>query len=219
MKKTIILLLLVTLGSGCHMMRFGNGVRGSGNRQTEKRTVPGFLNIEVSGAYEVEITCQKERSLEVTGDDNVVPLVTTEVRNNTLHIGSSKDYNVGQPITIKISVPDLEAISTSGASHINLSGLNNSELRVDSSGASKVQLTGETKRLDIETSGASTIEAKNLHAEKAKVSSSGAGYMSVYATEQLDAHASGAARIDYFGSPKTVNPETSGPASITNKSV
>lgn len=219
MKKAIILLLLVTLASGCHMMRFGSGVRGSGNRQTEKRTIPGFLNVDVSGAYEVEIVCQKERSLEIVGDDNILPLVTTEVRNNTLHIGSSKDYNVGQPITIRISVPDLEGVSTSGASHINVSGLNNSELSVNSSGASKVQLAGETKRLSIDTSGASTIEAKNLHAEKARVKSSGAGYMSVYATEQLDAEASGAARIDYFGSPKTVNPETSGPASITNKSV
>jgi hypothetical protein len=199
------------------MIHFGNGVRGSGNRMTERRVILAFLSIEVSGAYEVEIVAQKDRSLEITGDDNVLPLVTTEVKNNTLHIGSSKPYSVNHPITVKISVPELEAISTSGASKITISGLKNSDFKVDSSGASKLSLAGETKKLSIGTSGASNIEAKDLHAEKVNVESSGAGFVSVYATDQLDASASGAARIDYYGDPKTVNPETSGPASINKK--
>jgi hypothetical protein len=217
MKKTVILLLLVALGAGCNMMHFGNGVRGSGNRKTEKRELPAFLNVEVSGAYEVEIVAQKDRTLEITGDDNLLPLITTEVKNNTLRIGSSKSFNANQPITVKITVPELEGISTSGASRINISGLKNSDFKVDSSGASKLSLAGETKKLNIETSGASNIEAKDLHAEKANVESSGAGFVSVYATDQLDASASGAARIDYYGDPKTVNPEVSGPASINRK--
>lgn len=216
MKKTIGLLLLVALGAGCSM--FGKGVRGSGNRVTEKRDVPGFLAIEVSGAYEVEIVAQKERSLEITGDDNILPLVTTEVKNNVLHIGSSKGYNVTRAITLKITVPELEGVSTSGASKIVVSGIKNSEMKIDSSGASKLALSGETKKLDIDTSGASNIEAKDLHAEKVDVQSSGAGFVNVYATEQLDASVSGVARIDYYGEPKTVNPTVSGPGSINKRS-
>jgi Putative auto-transporter adhesin, head GIN domain len=215
MKKIVCLLLLAVCASGCH---FGNGVRGSGKRVTERRDVPGFLSIEVSGAYEVEIVAQKERSLEITGDDNILPLVTTEVKGNVLHIGSSKGYNVNRPITLKITVPELEGISTSGASKINVSGLKNSELKIGSSGASKLALSGETKKLSIDTSGASNIEAKDLRAEKVDVESSGAGFVNVYATEQLDASASGAARIDYYGDPKTVNPEVSGAASVNKRS-
>lgn len=218
MKKTICLLLLVTFGAGCHMIgKFGGGVRGSGNRVTEKRDVPGFLSVEVSGAYEVEIVAQKERSLEITGDDNILPLVTTEVRGSVLHISSSKNYNVNRSITIKLTVPDLEGLSTSGASKISVSGIKNANFKIDSSGASKLALAGETKKLNIGTSGASNIDAKDLHAEKVGVESSGAGYVSVYATEQLDATASGAAHIDYYGDPKTVNPEVSGAGSINKK--
>lgn len=218
MKKTICLFMLVTLGAGCGVVgKFVHGVRGSGNRITEKRAVPGFLSVEVSGAYEVEIVAQQERSLEITGDDNILPLVTTEVRGNVLRIGSSKSFNISRPITVKITVPDLEGISTSGASKINISAIKNSELDVDSSGASKLSLTGETKKLKIGTSGASNIEAKDLHAEKVSVQSSGAGYVSVYATDQLDASASGAARIDYYGEPKTVNPDVSGAGSVNKK--
>lgn len=217
MKKMICLLLLVAFGAGCNISGFGKGVRGSGNRVTEKRDVPGFLSVEVSGAFEVEIVCQKERSLEIIGDDNILPLVTTEVKNNTLRINNSKSYNANRPITVKISVADLEGISTSGASKINVSDIKNSELKVDSSGASKVSLTGETKKLTIDTSGASIIEAKELHAEKVDVESSGAGYVSVYATDLLNASASGATRIDYYGNPATVNPNIGGPSSINKK--
>lgn len=217
MKKTICLLLLVTFAAGCHMTGFSKGVRGSGNRQTEKRNVPGFLSVEVSGAFEVEIVAQKERSLEIAGDDNILPLVTTEVKGNVLRIGSNKSYSVNRPITVTISVPDLEGISTSGASKINVSGIKNSTFDVDSSGASKILLTGETKKLSIGTSGASNIEAKELHAQKVDVQSSGAGYVSVYATDQLNASASGAARVDYYGDPSSVSPEVSGAGSVNKK--
>ena len=218
MKNTICLLLLVSFGAGCHMGGvFGKGVRGSGNRVTEKRDVPGFLSIEVSGAYEVEITAQKERSLEITGDDNILPLVTTEVKGNVLHISSSKSYNVTRSITLKITVPDLEEISSSGASKITVSNIKNSEMGIDSSGASKISVAGETKRLKIGTSGASDIEAKDLYAEKVSVQSSGAGYVSVYATEQLEASASGAARVDYYGNPANVKPDVSGAGSVNKR--
>lgn len=217
MKKTICLLLLVAFAAGCNMTGFGKGVRGSGNRQTEKRNVSGFLAVEVSGAFEVEIVAQKERSLEIIGDDNILPLVTTEVRGNVLRIGSNNSYSVNRPITVKITVPDLEGISTSGASKINISGLKNSEFEVDSSGASTLSLMGETKTLKIGTSGASNIEAKDLHAQKVDVQSSGAGYVSVYATEQLNASASGAARVDYYGNPTSVSPEVSGAGSVNKK--
>ncbi|HEY0405525.1 MAG TPA: head GIN domain-containing protein [Pyrinomonadaceae bacterium] len=216
MRKLACLLLLAAFASGCHFGGFGT--RGSGNRVTQKREVPGFLSIEVSGAFEVEIVAQRERGLEITGDDNILPLVTTEVINNVLHINNSKSYNVNHAITLKITVPELEGIETSGASKINVSGLRNSELKIGSSGASKLALSGETKKLSIDTSGASNIEAKDLRAEKVEVESSGAGFVNVYATEQLDASASGAARIDYYGDPKTVNPEVSGAASVNKRS-
>jgi predicted small secreted protein len=218
MKKIICLLLLVSFGAGCNFNGFGRGVRGSGNRVTQKRDVPGFVAIEVSGAYEIEITAQKERSLEITGDDNILPLVRTEVRGNVLHIDSSKGFNINRAITLKITVPDLESISTSGASKITASGINNSEMDIDSSGASKIMLAGVTKKLKIGTSGASTIEAKELRAERVDVESNGAGYVSVYATEQLDASANGAARVDYYGDPATVHPEASGAGSVNKKS-
>lgn len=217
MKKIICLLLLVSFGAGCQAGMFGKGVRGSGNRLTQKRDVPGFLTVEVSGAFEVEIVCQKERSLEITGDDNILPLVTTEVKGNVLHIGSNKSYSVGNPITVKITTPDLEGISSSGASKVMVTNIKNSELAVDSSGASKLSFTGETKKLKIDTSGASNIEAKELHAEKVDVESNGAGFVSVYATEQLNAQANGAARIDYYGNPASVNPEVNGPGSVNKR--
>ena len=74
MKKLVLLIVLVVLGAGCHLH---HGVAGSGKRQKEKRGVGSFTSISTEGAFDVEVVCQKPQSLEIEGDDNVLPLVTT----------------------------------------------------------------------------------------------------------------------------------------------
>src|SRR5258707_13957387 len=101
MKKLVLLMVLVVLGAGCHLHQ---GVAGSGKRQKETCSVGSFTSISTEGAFEVEVVCQKPQSLEIEGDDNVLPLVTTEVSNNVLHIRNLRDYSVAEPITLKISV-------------------------------------------------------------------------------------------------------------------
>jgi len=58
-----------------------------------------------------------------------LPLITTEVSNNVLHIKNVRGYSVHEPITLRISVPNLEGLSVSGAGKISISGLKNDKLK------------------------------------------------------------------------------------------
>ena len=113
-----------------------------------------FNSISTEGAFDIQIVCQKPQSLEIEGDDNVLPLVTTEVSNNVLHIRNLRGYSVSQPITLRISLPDLEGISASGAGNIEVSGLKNEKFEIDANGAPTIKASGETKVLKIDASGA-----------------------------------------------------------------
>src|SRR5882762_4844179 len=111
-KKSLLLmslLLLTSLVAGCHNGIL-NRVSGSGNRQKQKRDVASFNSISYNGAFDVDIVCQQPVSLEIEGDDNILPLVGTEVSNNVLHIKNLRDYSVSEPIRLKISVPNLDGI-------------------------------------------------------------------------------------------------------------
>jgi hypothetical protein len=215
MKKTVCLLALLLVMAGCGKMGKWGGVSGSGQVKTEKRDVGTFAGVDVSGAYEVEIVCQKQtNSLEIEGDDNVLPLIDTYVENNMLYIKSEQGFNVKRPIRIRITTGNLEGITSSGASKISVDGVKNEQLVIYTSGASQIDAGGETKLLAIESSGASKVDVRELRAARVRVSLSGAGHANVYATDEVSAEANGASTITYYGEPKVVNKNVSGAGSI-----
>ena len=62
----------------------GSGVSGSGRVATDKRDVKGFSSVDVSGIFQVEIVSGKDFSVEVQADDNILPLIQTNVDGDTL---------------------------------------------------------------------------------------------------------------------------------------
>ena len=195
---------------------FGS-VQGSGNIQTEKRNLADFNAIEVGGAVEVEVVAQKDFSVEVEADDNLLQFIKTEVSGDTLKISTEKHFSTRNPIRVRISAPDIENLEVSGASKLALLNLKNDSLRVDASGASKIKVDGETKNLEIELSGASRLDAENLKSENADVDASGASNATIYVSNDLNADLSGASSVNYSGNPKNTVKKTSGASSVKEK--
>lgn len=216
MKRTICLLALLLMAAGCGMPKFGikNNTRGSGTPKIEKRTVGAFTAVDVSGAYEVDIVAQKEPGLELEGDDNLLKLVKTEVKNGTLFISSDSSFSTKQSIRVRISTPEIQGLSASGANLVKVSGVKNDNFVIETSGASAIFVAGEAKSVEIEMSGASKVDTRDLRVARAKVSSSGASRAFVHATEEVSADLSGASNVTYYGEPKTVNKQVSGASSV-----
>ena len=233
MKKIGIILFLVTLAIGLvvsNLFSFGRAtgnlfnfslgvgkIKGSGNTASEVRDVAGFHALDVGGVFQVEITANKDFSVEVEADDNLLPLIRTEVRGGVLRIKSERKLSTSNPIRVRISAPDIDGLGVSGAANVTVLNLMNSTLNVDASGASKIKIEGETAKLNIGVSGASRIDAESLAAESADVDASGASQVSVRASGELRTEASGASRIDYSGSPTNVIKKTSGAGSVSAK--
>jgi Putative auto-transporter adhesin, head GIN domain len=214
MKKFVLLFTLIAFGSACHGIH--HGVPGSGKRQTEKRNVPSFTSISTEGAFDIEVICQKQLSLEIEGDDNILPLVSTEVANNVLRVKNNQGYSVSHPITLRISVPNLEGISSSGAGNINITALKNDKFVIDANGAPTIRATGETKELTIDVSGAGNIDAHRLHGERVVVESKGVSTVEVYASQKLDITINGPSHVIYQGG-AVVTQQVNGPGSVEKK--
>jgi len=202
---TSLSIALVVGLAGCNLSSAADRVKGSGIMKTEKRSLAPFDSLEVSCHCSIQAHTQGQEGLEISGDDNIVPLITTEVNNDILYIRSSKEYNSRDNLVIIVSAPDLKKFVFSGAGKANLSNVKNDRLEIALTGAGSLTASGETKEADITLSGAGSVEAKNLHAVNAKVNSTGVGSVEVYVTGQLDAKSSGVGEINYYGSPKIVN--------------
>jgi hypothetical protein len=201
MRKLAWLIVALTISvAGCHHNRV-SGISGSGKRIVQKRDIGSFTSITTEGAFHIEVTCQKEPSLEIEGDDNVLPMVTTEISNNVLHLSNSQNYSVNEPIKIKLSVPNLEGLSVTGAGKIDIKGLNNDTFEIDSKGAPAINVSGTTKTIMIDSSGAGQIDTQNLHASRATVEAKGAAKIELDVAEQLDVTVSGPSSVIYKGDP------------------
>ena len=215
MKRIVLTLLVVSFVVGC---RHGilNQVHGSGNRKTEQRQVASFTSISTDGAFDITIVGQKQLALEIEGDDNILPLVGTDVSGNVLHIKNKSSYSVSQPIKITISVPNLEEVTSNGAGRISISALKNERFELDINGAPSLQVSGETEVLKITANGAGNIDTRRLRAAKADVHSNGVTTIDLYAREQLDVVVSGPSNVTYEGNP-VVNKTVNGPGTVQKR--
>lgn len=216
MKKLLSLSVLTLLcTTACHH-RMGPEVKGSGNRQIQTRQVSPFTAISTEGAFTIEVVCQKDVSLEIEGDDNVLPLVTSEVSGNVLHLKNTNSYSVDQPVVIKITVPNLEGLSANGAGQFEITRLNNERFEIVANGAPSINVSGSTKVVDINTSGAAKIDTHNLRAARAVVDSKGVSKIDLGVSDQLDVTVSGPSQVTYRGDP-VVNKTINGPGRIEKR--
>ena len=216
MKKLAWLVLAVTMMvTGCHHGMVSE-ISGSGKRIVQKRDIGSFTSISTEGAFTIEVTCQKEPSLEIEGDDNVLEFVKAEVNSNVLRLSNTKGYSVSEPIKLKISVPKLEGLSVSGAGKVDIKGLNNDRFEIDSQGAPVIIASGTTKSINIDSSGAGQIDTHNLRASRAAVDVKGAASVEVDVAEQLDVTISGPSSVIYRGDP-VVNKTINGPGKVERR--
>ena len=217
MRKATLLVILAALVAGFSACHVGKGVKGSGNLKTEKRDLPAFKAIETTGAYQAGVICQKPASFEIETDDNILPLIKTDVRDGVLYITSEKSYNPSRAVTLRISLPELTAVSSRGAGEVTIQDAKSDDLKIESMGAASIKAAGKVKSATISSSGAGDIDANRLQTEKARVTVAGAASVSVYASEQLDVSVSGVGSVTYGGNPKTVNKSVSGIGSVNQK--
>lgn len=217
MKKIALIVILALTVAGCHHRgRLQSGEVGSGVRKTERRDLAPFTSISTEGAFDIEVVCQRAQSLDIEGDDNLLPLVSTEVANGVLRIKPIRDYSTRIGINITISVASIDGLKTNGAGTIKVTDLKNDKFEIGSNGAPTITVSGETKALQIDTNGAGKIDTHRLRAAKADVESKGVTRVEVFASDELNVTISGPSQVVYDGDPE-VNQTVNGPGSVRKR--
>lgn len=228
MKKFGLIAFIFAIGVGvvfANIVSFGrfsvksifSGVQGSGVSKTENREVAGFKSIKAGGAFQVEVVSQKDFDVEIEADDNLLPFIKTEVSGDTLKIYTEGKISTRSRINVRVMMPDVEQLDASGASNFNVSNVKGEKVNLEASGASKITINGEVRDLDVDLSGASKVEAESLRAENVRIDASGASKAAVFASNELNADASGASKITYAGDPKEVESKNSGASTVKRK--
>jgi hypothetical protein len=180
---------------------------GSGVAASETRPVPGFGAVAVGGPFRV-VLAPGAPSLDVTADDNVLPLVRSEVRGDTLFLGFTLD-SVSlvrtREILVRATLPELREARASGAAVIEVSGVDTERLTIDLSGAAAGSASGVVDELTLLLSGASRWTGAALRARSVRATLSGASTALQRVSDSLRADLSGASTLEYLGDPAVVS--------------
>src|ERR1700731_2555167 len=87
MKKFLLLLGVLGLIAGCGF--FNKEIVGSGTIVSERRPVVNFTSVVFTGQGNLTIKQSDTESLQIETDDNLLPLIKSEVSNGILYIKES----------------------------------------------------------------------------------------------------------------------------------
>jgi len=191
-------------------------VEGSGVPTTETRSVSAFDGVELSGSNNVVIRVGEARYVRVSGDDNLVRRVTTDVHADTLVIDTTQgSFTTRLPMRVEIGIASLSAVTLSGSGTITISGVAQPSVTVTISGSGIVHANGAADELDVTVSGSGQAELEALVSAAVRAVVSGSGLIAVTATESLDASVPGSGAIQYGGDPASVTQNVTGSGAVT----
>ena len=208
------------------------GEAGNGKIKEEPRSVGEFTGIDVGGGIEADVKIGSERKVTVTADENLLPLIKTQVENGVLKVYGN---NVRPTRSIRLTVvtPKLESIEAGGGvklhavatatrhlkieagggAELDVSGIDSEEVTIELSGGVKARVAGRAKKANFDLSGGVEIEAQMLQLESATLDASGGVQGHLAVSQSISGETSGGVTLAVKGKP-SVNVRASGGASI-----
>ena len=215
----LALLVVATVAVASSLWRTGSPgsaslVEGSGTPAIETREVAPFTAVDLAGSNNVSISIGGKQSVTVRADDNLIDLVTTRARAGRLVIDNIRNFQTKSPMTVVVTVPELDAVTMSGSGTVAVQGVRARMLTVRLPGSGTMLASGTAGRLNASLEGSGELRLSTLVAARVTAVIAGSGMIQVHASEALDATVSGSGTIAYSGNPRLVSKNVTGSGSI-----
>jgi hypothetical protein len=189
-------------------------IQGSGRIVRQARPIAAVSSVELAGATNLEVRLGSAPSLTIEADDNLLPLMTSEIQGDTLVIGSRGSYRTNVTPRVYLTVPDLRQVQSTGSGNVLLMGVSNASLTLNIRGSGNMRAIGRTGRLDATIRGSGDFDLEALAVRDARVDVMGSGDATVRVSGALDASAFGSGDVRYFGRPAALAVHTGGTGRI-----
>lgn len=201
----VVLTAAAVLAAACESGDAGIGagsIEGSGSLATESREVAGFEEVVLVASGNVTVDVTGTESLTIEADDNILPLLTSDVSGGRLELGVERGTSISPTsITWRLTAKDLSAITILGGGDFTISGVDAGSFSTTIDGAGNVEVSGSADELTVQINGAGDFRGEGLAARIGSVSIPGSGSAVVNVTDQLDVSIPGAGDVQYIGEP------------------
>ncbi|WP_426337612.1 GIN domain-containing protein [Pseudoduganella sp. R-31] len=183
-KLTLAAMISLTLAGCVVVLNDGSDyVKGNGTTITETRDITSATGLRIENRHRVDMDVDVKvggaPSLVIEGDGNLVPLVHTEVRGDTLRVWTEDRLDSRKPIHVRYTVQRLDNLESSGSVRTEVQGLAGGPLAVSHTGSGYLELRGRVEQLDLRHAGSGQLYADGLESKSAVVDMVGSGRVNI----------------------------------------
>ncbi len=176
-----------------------------------ERTVAPFWMVSARGPVEVQlyltsVSLEDQVTLDVSGDDNLVALLETQVEQGLLDVGppSGTRFVTRRPLVVSAMITDLSYAASREDARVVATGISEDVVSVDALGASRVVLDGAAEQVVVSARDGAVVDLSDLEAGTGSVVASGSAQVFVCVLGELSVMASGSAIVHYTCDPDSV---------------
>jgi Putative auto-transporter adhesin, head GIN domain len=209
--KRLLASLALALALGCSPT-----TRGSGVSKTEARPVAAFSEVAASTGLDVVVHVGAAASVSVTGDDNIVPLVETEVSKDRLRVAykPGQDVHTSVPLHVDVTLPALRYLSANSGCHVTADGIKADAFVIHATSGADATVSGTATTLAIDVTSGVRLDAGGLASGTATLHATSGASVTLRATESVKGDATSGSSVRVLGAPRTREVSTSSGASV-----
>jgi len=207
-------------------------LKSNGSQTIEERIVSGFNTIEIKGKLDVELIDENTNEISISGGENLMKFITTEVNDSTLIVDNKnkcnwlRSYKNGK-ITLKISVARLKHLKVKGLCKVYsnnsifsdklkiefITGISELDLTLSTNelelivhdGGGDIILKGKTENLNVFNNGYAKLDMLNLSAGYIFLANKSQNQTLINSKNRIDVEIYNVGDVYYAGNPTTVN--------------
>lgn len=177
--------------------------------------------VEVSHIYRAYIERGTTAAVRIEAPPRIREYIRASVSRGVLRLSLDPRANFDDDrfrdvdLVAYVTLPALNELTVSGAARVEARDVRtDGEVKLSSSGAARLEISGSAPRARITTSGASQLDANDFRVGQCRAQHSGASSAKLYVTESIRGQVSGAASLRYRGNPGERDLEVSGAARV-----
>lgn len=204
----------------------GQRVVGSGKLVDDRRAVGNFSKLRLDSSITVNARPAGAPGVNVRADDNIAPLITTQVEGDTLVVKVKPNTSIRteSPLVVTVDFTKLIQADLRGSGDLNVSALKGDQFELSLAGSGDVRLDnaeltrvsarlagsgdiwvkGRCEEASYNIAGSGDVHSLDLSARRVNVDIAGSGNVKVNATESLAVQIAGSGDVSYSGNPPKV---------------
>jgi hypothetical protein len=182
------------------------GTAGSGNVREERRGLPMFTAVVSDSVVDITVRTNprlRQPVVVVRADDNLIPSVTTTVRNGTFYASLKRGrgvYNVTE-LRAVVEIPVFERVELQASGAVLLDNVHADTLTLRHRGSGNLDGSGRVEKLTADSDGTGNMSLRKLIATGCDLVHRGTGDVTIHVTGELHAETRGTGKVVCCGAP------------------